>query len=140
MAYFNEDIEINIPFILNGEEKYQGQYWVHCGEPTDYTPKYNEHGRPSSGLFWGNEWTPETETINNTYNKPSITELRQLWTSKYQNAWKVYCRNITRAGEYPKLNEQLANLFDDVKAGLFGEAAKSGKWYTSIKAIKDSNP
>jgi hypothetical protein len=31
-------------------------------------------------------------------------------------------------------------LFKDVDAGLFGENAKTGTWYTHIKTIKDANP
>jgi hypothetical protein len=35
---------------------------------------------------------------------------------------------------------QLEKLYDDVDAGLFGEAAKTGEFYNFIKGIKDSIP
>ena len=35
---------------------------------------------------------------------------------------------------------QLEKLYDDVDAGLFGEAAKTGEFYNLIKGIKDSIP
>jgi hypothetical protein len=45
-----------------------------------------------------------------------------------------------RANEYQIIAEQLDMLFKDVDAGLFGENAKTGTWYTHIKTIKDANP
>ena len=32
---------------------------------------------------------------------------------------------------------QLARLFDDIKAGLFGDAPKEGKFYKAIQSVKD---
>jgi len=45
-----------------------------------------------------------------------------------------------RANEYQIITEQLDMLFKDIDAGLFGENAKTGTWYTHIKTIKDANP
>lgn len=45
-----------------------------------------------------------------------------------------------RRAEYGKTEEQLDALFHDIDLGLFGEVAKSGKFYAHIKEIKDSNP
>jgi len=45
-----------------------------------------------------------------------------------------------RANEYQIIAEQLDMLFKDIDAGLFGETAKTGTWYTHIKTIKDENP
>ena len=41
---------------------------------------------------------------------------------------------------YPKLPEQLDQLFRDVAAGKFGADAQTGEWYIAIKEVKDTNP
>lgn len=45
-----------------------------------------------------------------------------------------------RRMEYGFIEEQLDMLFKDIENGLFGEAAKTGAFYTYIKSIKDSHP
>lgn len=45
-----------------------------------------------------------------------------------------------RRMEYGYIEEQLDMLFKDIESGLFGEAAKTGAFYTYIKSIKDSHP
>jgi hypothetical protein len=44
-----------------------------------------------------------------------------------------------RARVYPFYLDQLDMLFHDIDQGLFGAAAKTGDFYTSIKAVKDAN-
>jgi hypothetical protein len=51
------------------------------------------------------------------------------------NGWSVERRN-----SYQRLEEQLDMLFHDIDAGLLGEQAKTGQFYTHVKNIKDSNP
>ena len=46
---------------------------------------------------------------------------------------------IRRIKEY-HIGEQLNCLFDDIQAGLFGEAAKTGKFVSHIQAVKDRYP
>lgn len=48
--------------------------------------------------------------------------------------------NVRRRVEYGFVEEQLGKLFNDIDAGLFGESAKTGEFYTHIKAVKDANP
>lgn len=45
-----------------------------------------------------------------------------------------------RTNEYQIITEQLDMLFKDIDAGLFGENAKTGIWYTHIKTIKETYP
>ena len=45
----------------------------------------------------------------------------------------------TRKREYLSWNEQLDKLYHDVNDGKFGDTAKTGSWYTHIKAVKDAN-
>ena len=51
------------------------------------------------------------------------------------NSWKT-----NRVTAYKKWDKQLENLYNDIDAGLFGEAAKTGTFYTSIKNAKTTNP
>ena len=46
-------------------------------------------------------------------------------------------RKLNGTKRYPNLSEQLDQLFRDVAAGKFGEDAKTGEWYTTIKEVKD---
>ena len=54
-----------------------------------------------------------------------LNELNQ-WRNERQNLYVVAT--------------QLEKLYDDVDAGLFGEAAKTGEFYNFIKGIKDDIP
>jgi len=38
------------------------------------------------------------------------------------------------------VNQQLNFLYDDIEAGLFGEAAKTGKFYQLIQQVKQDIP
>tara|TARA_B100002019_G_scaffold288891_1_gene303422 strand:- start:842 stop:1177 length:336 start_codon:yes stop_codon:yes gene_type:complete len=38
------------------------------------------------------------------------------------------------------LHVELEKLWDDIDAGKFGEAAKTGKFYTDVKTIKEKYP
>ena len=50
------------------------------------------------------------------------------------NGWRNERQNLY------VISTQLEKLYDDVNAGLFGEAAKTGEFYNFIKGIKDSIP
>ena len=41
---------------------------------------------------------------------------------------------------YPKLEEQLDQLFHDIESGKFGETAKTGDWYVGISSVKTTFP
>lgn len=43
-----------------------------------------------------------------------------------------------RQSQYGSMEYQLNMLFDDIEAGKFGDAAKTGAWYLHIKSVKDS--
>ena len=59
-----------------------------------------------------------------------------------EKAATQYIRNRQYEGSntYPKLSEQLDQLFRDVAAGKFGTDAQTGEWYIAIKEVKDTNP
>jgi len=50
-----------------------------------------------------------------------------------------YHHAISRLQEY-NINTQLAALSDDINAGIFGEAAKTGSFITYINAVKAKYP
>ena len=41
---------------------------------------------------------------------------------------------------YPKLAEQLDQLFHDIESGKFGDTAKTGNWYVGISSVKNAFP
>ena len=41
---------------------------------------------------------------------------------------------------YKSVVEQLDMLYKDIDAGKLGDNAKTGTWYSHIKAVKDNNP
>ena len=41
---------------------------------------------------------------------------------------------------YPKLEEQLDQLFHDIESGKFGDTAKTGNWYVGISSVKNAFP
>lgn len=41
---------------------------------------------------------------------------------------------------YPKLEEQLDQLFHDIESGKFGDTAKTGNWYVGISSVKNTYP
>ena len=41
---------------------------------------------------------------------------------------------------YPKIAEQLDQLFHDIESGKFGESAKTGDWYVGISSVKTTFP
>ena len=43
----------------------------------------------------------------------------------------------TSGSGYPTLGNQLDLLYKDIAAGKLGEDAKTGGWYTAVKAVKD---
>jgi hypothetical protein len=51
-----------------------------------------------------------------------------------------WTHEIAREKLYAKLADQLDMLFKDIEAGLLGEEAKTGEFYTAIKTVKDAHP
>jgi hypothetical protein len=45
-----------------------------------------------------------------------------------------------RKNKYKEWDRQLEMLWDDINDGLLGEDAKTGKFYTFIKEIKEQHP
>ena len=67
--------------------------------------------------------------MSNEINPEIMYKIHQI--SEYSN---------NRISEYNHYGHQLDKLYDDIKAGKFGEDAKTGSWYLWIKGIKDANP
>lgn len=51
-----------------------------------------------------------------------------------------WTHTIAREKLYVKLADQLDMLYKDIDAGLLGEDAKTGAFYTAIKTVKDAHP
>ena len=44
-----------------------------------------------------------------------------------------------RKRKYPKVEEQLDQLWHDIDDGILGERAKNSKWFQNISKIKNSS-
>ena len=78
------------------------------------------------------QFTAEQETWRDAQE---IQAAKELAAEKYKAD-----RKLNGTKRYPNLSEQLDQLFRDVAAGKFGEDAKTGEWYTTIKEVKDTYP
>lgn len=57
------------------------------------------------------------------------------------NAYVLARTKGAGTGDYYKsVVEQLDMLYKDIDAGKLGDNAKTGTWYSHIKAVKDNNP
>ena len=87
---------------------------------------------------------------NNTDTKPTkaeveaeIVRLNAIHESKRYQRQRTNDVSERRSGiqtSYPKLAEQLDQLFHDIESGKFGEAAKTGDWYVGISSVKNTFP
>ena len=88
--------------------------------------------------------------INNTDTKPTKAEVEaEIERLDAEHLAKRYQRQRTNdvsertsgiQTSYPKITEQLDQLFHDIESGKFGEAAKTGDWYVGISSVKTTFP
>lgn len=64
-----------------------------------------------------------------------IEDPNELPDPNFEVDWRSQRQNL-----YPDVKEQLNVLFDDIKSGKFGEAAKTSDWVNMIQTVKDAIP
>lgn len=76
-------------------------------------------------------WNDQNQDAPPTYEevKAKLSELKAEWEQE------EYARN--RFLDYPKIESQLAMLYDDIKAGV---ALSEGTWFNSITEVKETHP
>ena len=87
---------------------------------------------------------------SNTDTKPTkaeveaeITRLNTEYESKRYQRQRTNDISERMSGiqtSYPKISEQLDQLFHDIESGKFGDAAKTGNWYVGISSVKNTFP
>ena len=94
------------------------------------------------------------DTLNwdesNTDTKPTkaeldaeITRLDTVYLNKRYQRQRTNDVSERMSGiqtSYPKLEEQLDQLFHDIESGKFGDTAKTGNWYVGISSVKNTFP
>ena len=120
---------MNVPFIL--ENHFADCVWTHAGDDASYDLIVDDCGNPLSGLLWGTEDTRQTG-VQNPQEKPTLTELQNLWDTQYAVAFENQQARKKRATEYPPIGDQLDALF---KAGVF-----PADMAAAIQAVKDKYP
>ena len=53
---------------------------------------------------------------------------------------ETYAKPYTMSRQYAELTDQLDQLYHDIDDGKLGADAKTGDWYTAVKAVKDGYP
>ena len=87
---------------------------------------------------------------SNTDTKPTkaevqaeITKLNTVYESKRYQRQRINDISERSSGiqtSYPKITEQLDQLFHDIESGKFGDTAKTGNWYVGISSVKNTYP
>jgi hypothetical protein len=71
-------------------------------------------------------------------SKPTDSQIASYETAGNTAESNAAIDSKRRAG-YLTWQEQLDKLYHDINNGKFGDTAKTGTWYTHIKAVKDAN-
>ena len=94
------------------------------------------------------------DTLNwdesNTDTKPTkaeldaeITRLDTVYLNKRYQRQRTNDVSERMSGiqtSYPKLEEQLDQLYHDIESGKFGADSKTGNWYVGITSVKTTFP
>jgi len=72
--------------------------------------------------------------------EPTYTENVPFDISRIDPRKIEWRHDVARTKLYPSLADQLDMLYKDIDAGLLGESAKTGAFYTAIKTVKDTHP
>tara|TARA_Y100000114_G_scaffold139627_1_gene143812 strand:- start:73 stop:348 length:276 start_codon:yes stop_codon:yes gene_type:complete len=71
----------------------------------------------------------------------TLSDIKATQQWYIDNAYVLARTKGAGTGDYYKsVVEQLDMLYKDIDAGKLGDNAKTGTWYSHIKAVKDNNP
>ena len=71
----------------------------------------------------------------------TLSDIKATQQWYIDNAYVLARTKGVGTGDYYKsVVEQLDMLYKDIDAGKLGDNAKTGTWYSHIKAVKDNNP
>lgn len=80
------------------------------------------------------KWYVDINDDNEIRQIPVEQQMPTL-SRQYSTDWATQ-----RRLKYGTAEQQMNWLYDDIDSGKFGEAAKTGKWYLHVKAVKENNP
>lgn len=72
-------------------------------------------------------------------NDPPTFEEIEEELKRENDIYEYYSYERTRSSVFPSIETQLDILYHDIEDGKFGENAKTSRWFTEIKAIKETN-
>jgi hypothetical protein len=75
----------------------------------------------------------------NGNDPPTFDEIEEE-LKKENDRYEYYSYERNRSSNFPSIETQLDILYHDIEEGKFGELAKTGKWFATIKSVKESNP
>ncbi len=108
---------------------------------TERQGSLNSDGYPDCG-FLGEEITTEEQWTAFLALELELDDFKRLdgRAAEILDPGTEWKRPHEWVREYPDLPEQLDALYKDIDAGKLGADAKTGTWYTAIKAVKDGTP
>jgi len=85
-------------------------------------------------------WTGEPKNLYKYADiKDELPSWEEIVAEHEENISEYDALAGKRARKYPDWKDQLDMLYKDIDAGHLGDAAKASVFYTTIKAVKDSN-
>jgi len=109
--------------ILRREKIEQGLFLTDNGNWIEADGIYNP-------TFW--KINTDTQTFEKVeHDLPNHPIFRQPATKTWDHNRRI---------NYGTAEQQMNWLYDDINDGKFGEDAKTGKWFTHVKAVKDKYP
>tara|TARA_B100000131_G_scaffold317793_1_gene360454 strand:- start:67 stop:429 length:363 start_codon:yes stop_codon:yes gene_type:complete len=92
-------------------------------------------------MYKGGTWKVE-HWLSPKIPQPSTDEIKAE-ISNYQVELDKTFYKLQRVGladGYPKISEQLDQLYHDINDGKFGANAKKGQWFVGISSVKTTYP
>lgn len=114
------------------EEEYKALRWF------DNNPSLTDEEKemdPMTGLYKNERTYDEIKALYPTL--PTFAEIKAEHV-EYVQEYNDAAGKRLRVDFYPQREEQLDMIFHAIDQGLFGEAAKTSEFYTTIKNIKDT--
>tara|TARA_E500000305_G_C3867392_1_gene163486 strand:- start:105 stop:473 length:369 start_codon:yes stop_codon:yes gene_type:complete len=99
----------------------------------------NSDGYPPCGHL-GEEITTEAQWTRFLEDELELDDFKRLDPRAAEMLGETFALPYTRARLYPELGDQLDALYHDIDDGKLGADAKTGTWYTAVKAVKDEFP
>ena len=99
----------------------------------------NSDGYPPE-KFQGEDITTEAQWTDFLANELETDDFKRLNERACEILGGTWAVPYEWSRNYPDIGDQLDALYHDIDDGKLGADAKTGTWYTAVKAVKDEFP